>query len=166
MSHQCVEKAPRLALFRKHGAPVDEGYTHAHLRPREKGRNSPEPEHTHTVSPSVCEPPHPGLFCSFTGGELQCAWSGRVLAWTLRRRSLAGLGLVRPGQSPACSLCQSEFQSWCTMLSVWLTDTGPSWRRRCHWNVVLRDPTSSSSFSCSLANSIKTFRTEKRKMLH
>lgn len=47
-------------------------------------------------------------------------------------------------------------QSWCTVLSAWLTDTGPSWRRRCQWKVVLSEPTSSSSFSCSLANSMNT----------
>lgn len=162
MSHQ---KAPRSALFRKHGAPVEEGYTHAHLRPRERGRNSPEPEHTHSQSQCMWAPP-PRTVPFIDGRWTSVCVERRVLAWTLRRRSLAGLGLVRPGQSPACSLSQSEFQSWCTMLSVWLTDTGPSWRRRCHWNVVLRDPTSSSSFSCSLANSIKTCQTERRKMLH
>lgn len=54
MSHQ---KAPQSALFRKHGAPVDEGYTHAHLRPRERGRNSPEPEHTHSQSQCMWAPP-------------------------------------------------------------------------------------------------------------
>lgn len=58
---------------------------------------------------------------------------------------------------------RAEFQglahSWCTMLSVWLTDTAPSCLNLCHWKVVLREPTSSSSFSCSLANSMKTCKT-------
>lgn len=57
----CRERlqAPRSVRFRKHGAPVDEGYTHAHLRGREKGRSSPEPEHTN--SSPVRESLHPCL---------------------------------------------------------------------------------------------------------
>lgn len=38
---------PRSVRFREDGAPVDEG--NAHLRPRDRGLNSPEPEHTTTV---------------------------------------------------------------------------------------------------------------------
>lgn len=56
--------------------------------------------------------------------------------------------------------------SWCTMLSAWLMDTGPSCLSLCHWKVVPSDPTSSSSFSCSLANSMKTCRTGTRFQLN
>lgn len=58
-------------------------------------------------------------------------------------------------------LCPALAHSWCTMLSAWLMDTGPSWRRRRHWKVVLSVPTSTSSFSCSLANSMNTCRTQR-----
>lgn len=51
-----------------------------HTSDPEKGAVTALSLNTHTVSPSVCEPPHPGLSRSLTGGERQCAWSGRVLA--------------------------------------------------------------------------------------
>lgn len=62
--------------------------------------------------------------------------------------------------------CPKLAHSWCTTLSAWLMDTGPSWRRRRHWKVVLSVPTSTSSFSCSLANSINTCRTQKWRNVH
>lgn len=43
-----LRKAAGPSSVRKHGAPVDEGYTHAHLKPTKEGQSSPEPGHTHS----------------------------------------------------------------------------------------------------------------------
>lgn len=153
MSHQRVEtlQAVRSVRFRKHGAPEDEGNTHARLRPGERGATAAPSPSAHVHSPGAREPPARTGRSVASVGQAERASAGVNPQVLKPGRS----GSVRPGRPPPAPPSAGA-QSWCTMLSAWLTDTGPSWRRRCHWKVVLREPTSSSSFSCSLANSINT----------
>lgn len=102
-------------------------------------------EGPHTVSPCECEPPGPQTVSEPNPQALK-----------------PGGGQSRSNHQSAAS----SAQSWCTMLSEWLPDTEPSWRRRRHWKVVLSEPISSSSFSCSLANSMNNCETQRSKNTH
>lgn len=139
---------PSVSAIQK--APMDDSNTHMRShRPAGRGHNSPN-----TQSIPVYARPAPSTHAGLT--IILKAVGVQFVGQCWREPSGAEAWQFRvSGQLPGGSL-SGRVQSWCTMLSVWLTETEPSWRSRCHWKVVLREPTSSSSFSCSLANSINT----------
>lgn len=70
----CRERlqTPRSVRFRKHGAPVDEGYIHARLRATER-------DHMQRQAPSI------------TYSQSQCMWEPHSVPWNTEQASAAGV---------------------------------------------------------------------------